>query len=295
KPELWDYQIDTLKMWAKYVDGFRCDVAPLVPVEFWKRARKEVAEVRPGAVWLAESVDPGFIRMSRAHGMECASDAELYQAFDICYDYDVYEKFFDVLTGEGSLQDYADALNRQEVIYPGNYVKLRCLENHDRVRAAYLIRDEKALRSWTAFCAFQKGIFLLYAGEEKAVRHKPTLFDRDTVDWDAPENVDLSDLISRLTRIRRDPIFADSSYEVSVKGKNTIVAVHTANSSDPSEETGSRMVGIFNLSGEPSVLSVRNEIPDGRYENLLDGSAVEVDDMGRLAIDSAPVIFRVEK
>ena len=74
-------------MWAKYVDGFRCDVAPLVPVAFWKRARKEVAQVRPGAIWLAESVDPGFIRMSRSHGMECASDAELYQAFDICYDY----------------------------------------------------------------------------------------------------------------------------------------------------------------------------------------------------------------
>lgn len=291
---LWDYQIDTLKMWAKYVDGFRCDVAPLVPVAFWKRARKEVAQVRPGAIWLAESVDPGFIRMSRSHGMECASDAELYQAFDICYDYDIYETFFGVLTGENTLQDYADAVNRQEVMYPGNYVKLRCLENHDRVRAAWLIRDEKALRAWTAFCAFQKGIFMIYAGEEKAVRHKPTLFDRDTVDWDAAENRDLTDLIRRLTEIRRDHVFADSSYQVSVKGDHTILAVHTANAHDPSEKTGSRIVGIFNTKGEPSVFSVRDEIPDGVYENLIDGSRVEVEDMGRLAVDGAPVIFRVD-
>ena len=43
---LWDYQIETLKYWAQYVDGFRCDVAPLVPLAFWQRARREVAAVR---------------------------------------------------------------------------------------------------------------------------------------------------------------------------------------------------------------------------------------------------------
>ena len=41
--ELWDYQIETLKMWAEIVDGFRCDVASFVPVEFWLQARAAVA------------------------------------------------------------------------------------------------------------------------------------------------------------------------------------------------------------------------------------------------------------
>ena len=45
KQELWDYQIDTLKKWAGIVDGFRCDVASLIPLEFWLRARRKVAEV----------------------------------------------------------------------------------------------------------------------------------------------------------------------------------------------------------------------------------------------------------
>ena len=44
--ELWDYQIETLKRWAEIVDGFRCDVAPLIPLEFWIAARKAVEEVR---------------------------------------------------------------------------------------------------------------------------------------------------------------------------------------------------------------------------------------------------------
>ena len=38
--ELWRYQIDTLKMWAEIVDGFRCDVASSVPLDFWARARR---------------------------------------------------------------------------------------------------------------------------------------------------------------------------------------------------------------------------------------------------------------
>ena len=48
--DLWTYQIDTLKMWAEIVDGFRCDVAPLVPLAFWKKARVEVEKVRPGCI-----------------------------------------------------------------------------------------------------------------------------------------------------------------------------------------------------------------------------------------------------
>ena len=67
-PELWDYQIETLKTWARLVDGFRCDVAPLVPLEFWKRARAEVATVRPGCAnrSSAASMSPPAHRALRA-------------------------------------------------------------------------------------------------------------------------------------------------------------------------------------------------------------------------------------
>ena len=56
--ELWDYQIDTLKYWAGYVDGFRCDVAPLIPIEFWKKARQEVAKVREDCLWVRGPAPP---------------------------------------------------------------------------------------------------------------------------------------------------------------------------------------------------------------------------------------------
>lgn len=98
---LWDYQIATLKMWARIVDGFRCDVAPLIPLDFWLRARDEVEKVRPGCIWLSESVEYGFIRYIRGMGMTALSDAEIYQAFDISYEYDVYRDFRACLSGGG--------------------------------------------------------------------------------------------------------------------------------------------------------------------------------------------------
>ena len=57
---LWDYQIESLKMWVGMVDGFRCDVASFVPLEFWEAARRAVSAVRPGCIWLAETVHQSY-------------------------------------------------------------------------------------------------------------------------------------------------------------------------------------------------------------------------------------------
>ena len=53
--ELWRYQIDSLVMWARIVDGFRCDVASFVPVEFWKQAREAVSKVIPTSFGLPKA------------------------------------------------------------------------------------------------------------------------------------------------------------------------------------------------------------------------------------------------
>jgi glycosidase len=161
--ELWDYQIETLRMWAEIVDGFRCDVAPLIPVEFWEKAREEVAAVRPDCLWLSESVEPGFITYMRGRGITALSDSEIFRAFDLSYEYDCYGTFRDCLKGERTLAEYAADINRQEYIFPDNYVKLRFLENHDVPRASFMIPDKKALKNWTAFMFFQKGMALVYA------------------------------------------------------------------------------------------------------------------------------------
>lgn len=290
---LWDYQIETLKMWAKYVDGFRCDVAPMIPFDFWIRARKEIAEIRPNAIWLAESIEPGFLVFNRSRGLASSSDSEMFQAFDICYDYDITDEFYGYLEGKNSLAEYADAINRQEAIYPDNYVKARFLENHDRLRAAFMIRDEQALRNWTAFEYFQKGCVLLYNGQETGCEHTPSLFDKDTIPFENSKNKDLdfSKFFAKLYEIKKNQIFTNSSYQVFPIKSDTLLAVHIENCDIFAKEEPAKMVGIFSFKGEKGLIEVGSKnIPDGRYKNLLTGDCVEVN-MGHLCTDGEPIVF----
>lgn len=176
--ELWRYQIDSLVMWARIVDGFRCDVASFVPVEFWKQAREAVSKVNPDCIWLAESVHSSFNVFSRKSGIYTASDYELFDAFDMEYDYDIREVFDKYLKGETSLSNYMDMFNYQEAIYPQNYDKMRCLENHDQPRICHYVKNRSDLENYTAFLYFLKGSTLIYAGQEFGCDETPSFLTR---------------------------------------------------------------------------------------------------------------------
>ena len=279
---LWDYQIETLKMWAGIVDGFRCDVAPLIPLEFWTKAREEVAKVNPDCFWLSESVEPVFTVANRARGMVSLSDSEVYQAFDVSYEYDVYYRFKDYLKGKISLGQYAEDINRQEAIYPDNYVKLRFLENHDNARARFLISDELSLQNWTAFLFFQKGMTLIYAGQEVEATHLPSLFEKDTVMWQT--GADISWLLARLSQIKKAPLFTDSRYEVTAMPHDIMLASHY--------KDGQQMLGVFSLRGKSSLLQLN--APDGFYQNLINDQKVEIH-AGMLCTDGHPIIINVSR
>ena len=262
--DLWTYQIETLRQWAGIVDGFRCDVAPLVPLEFWLEARKEVAKVNADCLWLSESVEPEFTMANRAQGIASLSDSEIFQAFDLCYEYDVYGYWRGYLEGKNTLAEYAGRITDQEYIYPDNYVKLRFLENHDNPRTHFLIPQERALKNWTAFLYFQKGMTLLYAGQEKGCCHRPSLFDRDLVEWET--GTDWQPYLQALAKLRREPLLMDSRYEVRALSGEVLYASH--------QKDGQALVGIFSMQGKPVL--VRTDLPDGIYENKIDGKPAEV-------------------
>lgn len=277
--DLWDYQIDTLKMWAEIVDGFRCDVAPLIPLEFWLKAREEVGKVNPDCFWLSESVEPEFITSLRSRGMVALSDSEIFQAFDVCYDYDIHKIFRSYLDGECPLSKYVDRVNMQEFIYPANYVKLRYLENHDQDRAKSFIDSQDALINWTAFIYFQKGMTLLYCGQETENDNRPSLFDKDTVNWDT--GYDISDYMSKLYEFKKNPVLANSTYTLKAfDAEDIMVGMHI--------DGDKKLVGIFNLKGKKAEVPV--ELKDGSYINLLTGENVTVTN-GKVCSDGQPIII----
>lgn len=280
--ELWRYQIDTLKMWAEMVDGFRCDVAPRVPVEFWKQAREEVETVRPGAIWLAETTEKHFIKFIRDQKGYCASDSEIYEVFDICYDYDIWPSFLGCVKKKLPLSLFLDEIDKQEGTYPENYVKLRCLENHDQERIAHHCPDKEAVRNWTALSFMLKGTAFLYAGQEAMLSHRPSIFEKDTLNFSQGE--DISGLITRLAQIKKTYLTADGIYRLFAEDEQeTAVGIC---------EMGEKSIlGIFTLGSYRG--SVEAYLQDGDYENLIDNSNVTVKD-GRIMHDGKPVIVSVE-
>lgn len=282
-PELWRYQIDTLKMWATMVDGFRCDVAPRVPVQFWKQARREVEEVRPGAIWLAESTEKHFIKFIRDQKGYSATDSQLYEAFDICYDYDIWPAFMRYVKGKSALSDYLDEIEKQEGSYPENYVKLRCLENHDQERIAQNVTDKASVLNWTAFCFMLKGTAFIYAGQEAMLSHRPSIFDRDTTDFAGGE--DISEFIAACAQLKKRWLKADGVYKTWADDEHDVAYVWCRTKQEC-------IFGIFSLKGYSGKLPAH--IKDGTYENMLDNRPVTVTE-GCFVHDKMPVILRVEK
>ena len=278
---LWDYQIESLCYWAGIVDGFRCDVASFVPLAFWKAAREAVRKVRPDCVWLAETVHLSFGCRARRLGFTAMRDSEAYEAFDLEYEYDVREAFERLLRGEIRLSHYTDLLNMQEALYPDNYNKLRFLENHDQPRIASLVPDMEALVNCTAMLYFLKGTTLLYAGQEWADDHLPSLFEKETISRDT--GYDLTPLMTRLAGLKKELFTGEDAFWAEGDDAHAIAVMQRFG-------PARRCVGVFSLRAESA--AVKLDLKDGVYENQIDGSEVTVEN-GRLLCAGSPLILTV--
>ena len=278
-PGLWDYQLESLCFWAKYVDGFRCDVASFVNIEFWKMARALVGRVRPGCIWLAESVHMNFGNYARRLGFYSCRDTEAFDAFDMEYEYDVREAFDRYLHGEGALSAWLEQLNFQEAVYPVNYNKLRFLENHDQPRIAAQVPDPSDRDNLTAMLFFLKGTTLLYAGQEWADTHTPSLFEREVIDRETGR--DLSALLTRLAQIKKTLFTGEDAFWGSADDAQEIAVLERFG-------PARHCVGVFSLHGKSAEVEV--PLGDGDYVNHIDGSTVPVRG-GKLRCVGKPLIL----
>ncbi len=155
-PSTWQKMLHILLFWAaKGVDGFRCDMAEMVPAEFWAWATPQVKEKHPSVVFVGEVYNPAEYRHFIASG------------FDYLYDkVGMYDTLCDVLRHHCPVQAITQAWQqcddiRQHMLY--------FLENHDEQRLAsdFVMGDGwKALPALVVAALLQQNPFMLYAGQE---------------------------------------------------------------------------------------------------------------------------------
>lgn len=282
---LWDELIDILCYWVEEgVDGFRLDVAPLVPKKFWKEARSALKKLNKDVILYAESIHPGFVKWIRILGFEAMTDFECYESFDYTYDYDISDEANAYFKGEAKLNLWLDALLKQEGRYPSNFLKSHCLSNHDNPRIASYIDDKDRLINLWALNIFLKGVTFIYAGDEVCAKKCPSLFEIDPVDWSNLGASYLVPVIQKMANIKKYAIVRDGHYDIHLNDLNVAyVEYFTENE---------RLIGIFNPSLIEGNLKLEN-IQDGTYKNLFNGQNVNVE-AGILEVTNEPVIIHLK-
>ena len=115
--EVWQGQIDAMKFWVEQhnVDGFRCDMAMLVPLEFWQTARCELQSVKSDIFMLAEAEGQGFFD----------------RAFDACYGWELHHTMVDVAQGKVRVWELRKRIYSLLNDYPKGSFHLAFTSNHD--------------------------------------------------------------------------------------------------------------------------------------------------------------------
>ncbi|MFN2303501.1 MAG: alpha-amylase family glycosyl hydrolase, partial [Anaerolineales bacterium] len=280
-PDLQNYLIDTLCNWVKMgVDGFRCDVAAIIPLSFWKEVKARVEAINPDIILLAESVHTKFIIERRQQGLIAHSDGELYQAFDLTYDYDIWQIWQASVEGRVPVRRYLEMLEFQKGIYPPQAIKMRCTENHDNSRIMALASNKIAANAWTAFEIFNKGAFLIYAGQEAGEIHTPSLFDIDKVNWN---DYPLQGWLSNLINIKKSEIFINGIQKFHASAPAIQVSWVDENEC---------LYGIFNTSGLSDTIPC--QLPDGLYRDLITEEEIKINNQQLYLHNKSAIIFKTE-
>ncbi len=155
-PNTWGKMTDILLYWAgKGVDGFRCDMAEMVPTAFWSYATQILKARYPEIVVIGEVYDPNQYRNYVKAG------------FDYLYDkVGMYDCLRGVIRGE---RPAASITHEWQVVDDIRDHMLYFLENHDEQRIAsdfFCGNAEKAIPAAALSLFFQKNPFMLYSGQE---------------------------------------------------------------------------------------------------------------------------------
>ena len=175
KPELRRYMIDMLKSWIRDydLDGFRCDVALMIPTDFWDQARAEVDKVKPNTIWLAEAEKPDL----------------LVKAFDVDYSWKMHGTLTEVLQGSKPASAIRGVWEEQQAQFPRGAIRMRFSDNHDERRAIARFGEKGALAG-EALALTLDGVPLVYNGMEVGDTSEsgaPALFEKIPIFWPIAE------------------------------------------------------------------------------------------------------------
>ncbi len=172
EPSLWPAMTDAMAWWLRQadIDGFRCDVASLVPTPFWEQARVALDRVKP-VFMLAESDSP-----------------DLHQsAFDMTYDWDLHDQLRNVAKGQADATALRAWWARRQAKTPADAYRMNFTGNHDsnswHGSDTEFYGNEACFKAMAVLAATLPGMPLVYGGQEAFFDKRLQFFERDPIQW----------------------------------------------------------------------------------------------------------------
>lgn len=268
-PELREYMTDAMKFWVKEynIDGYRCDIASFVPIDFWENVRAELDTIKP-VFMLAEAEDRDLHR----------------KAFDSTYNWTLWNILHQISLNSANAKTLSEAYLAEHVsIFPREGIRMNFIDNHDKNswEGNQYSNFGDAIKTATLFTFLMDGIPLVYSGQEAGLDRSLEFFEKDPIEWRFHENESLYTVLFDLKH-KNQALWNGSHGGEMVRIVNDRMDQVI---SFVREKNGDKVLAFINLSKETVMVQFDTSFDTGIYTDLFTGNQKTVSETMILTMD----------
>jgi glycosidase len=257
-PELFSYMINSLKFWVNEtgIDGYRCDVAGMIPCNFWDSARIELDKIKP-VFMLAEDE---------------AKNCLVEKAFDMNYAWGLLHHMNDIPKGKADADTLRKYFEKQDSLYNPSIYRMNFLTNHDENTWSGTEFDRlgDGVNAFAILTFTVPGMPLIYSGQEVGMHKKLRFFDKDTISW---TDTSWTPVYKKLVSLRKGhSVFwggtAGGSFKmIDIKENKNVFAFYRENQKE-------RAIVLLNLSDKTADFKLTSKKIKGSYTDFFGSETV---------------------
>ncbi len=262
QPGLRKYMTEAMAYWVREVgiDGYRCDVAGFVPVDFWNNLRKELDAIRPEGVFMLAEWESRDLHA---------------EAFDATYAWSWEAAMQAIAAGNADVGKLYTYYSWNEAFFPRGAMRMTFVSNHDKNSwegtEFELFGD--ALPAAMVLSFVGEGMPLIYNGQEAGNPRRLKFFEKDPIAWREHPNgalyADLIRLRKKTTALRNGEWGAMMVHVPNDKAAQVLSFVR--------QDANGKVFAVFNFSAQPQTVRFEQTLFHDRYVEHFSGKSATLD------------------
>lgn len=254
QPAMRKYMTEAMKYWVKEtdIDGYRCDVAGFIPVDFWDNVRKELDAIKP-VFMLAEWESRDLHK----------------RAFDMTYSWTLWDKFKDVTSNHKSINGLIEYMAHDVNTVPKSAYRMTFTDNHDKNswEGNQFSNFGDGLETAIVMAATVNGMPLVYSGQEAGLDRSLKFFDRDTIQWKEHHFYNIYQKLFELKHKNQalwNGAWGGEMVRIYNDKPQQIISFYRS-------KNANKVISIFNFSDHDATVTLQTKHQAGTYTDLFSG------------------------